>query len=156
MRGIPLQYPLKPYNQQANTAPFPGISLRSFMEQTTTYEDMPVPFAPLLRQGTWIGIALMVVCTLLTLLIASIGYGASRSLFILGGQLYAYLDWLIGNAWLFWVNLILLGFSVAFLVVTRGLKQGKLLYHKLAFVLFLGGILNTAMFLFPIVVLGIN
>ena len=47
-RVIPLHYPIEPYNQQAKSAPpFPGISLRSFMENTTTYEDMPVPFAPL-------------------------------------------------------------------------------------------------------------
>ena len=126
------------------------------MEHTTTYEDMPVPLTPLLRRGAWIGIGVIAACTLLTLLIGAMGYGASRVLPILGGQLYSYLDWLIGSAWLFWVNVLLLASSVALLVVTRGLKQGKQLYHRLAFALFLGGIVNITMFLFPLVVLGIN
>jgi hypothetical protein len=151
-----LQYSLKPYHQKANAAPFPGISLRSFMEQTTTYEDQPVPLTPLLRQGAWIGLVLTLVCTILTLLISAIGYGAISSLLILGNQLDAYLGWFTGHAWLFWVNASLLCSSAALLVVTRGLKQGKLLYHRLAFVLFLAGIANIALFVFPIVVLVIN
>jgi hypothetical protein len=126
------------------------------MENTTTYEDLPVPFTPLLRQGAWIGIAVVAACTLLTLLIGTIGYGASRSLFLLGGQLYSYLDWLIGSTWLFWVDVLLLVSSVALVILTRGLKQGKQLYHRLAFALFICGIVNIAMFLFPVVVLGIN
>ena len=157
MRGIPLNYPLEPYNQQANSAsPFPGISLRSFMEHTTTYEDMPVQFTPLLRQGTWIGITVIAACTLLTLLLGATGYGASRWLPILGGQLYSYLVLLIGSTWLFWVDVVLLVSSVALAIVTRGLKQGKQLYHRLAFALFVCGLVNISMFLFPVVVLGIN
>lgn len=156
-KEISLHYPLEPYNEQANSAPpFPGISLRSFMEHTTTYEDMPAPFTPLLRRGAWIGIGVIAACTLLTLLIGAIGYGASKSLLILSGQLYAYMDWLIGSSWLFWVNVLLLASSVALLIVTRGLKQGKQLYHRLAFAMFLCGMANIAMFLFPIVVVGIN
>ena len=81
---------------------------------------------------------------------------ASRSLLILGNQLYTYLDWFAGDAWLFWINAALLCSSAALLVVTHGLKQGKLLYHRLAFVLFLAGIANSALFVFPIVVLAIN
>ena len=152
-----MRYQIEPYNSQNSSAPqFPGISLRSFMENTTTYEDMPVLFTPLLRQGAWIGIGVIAACTLLTLLIGAIGYGASRSLLILGGQLYSYMDWLIGSSWLFWVDVLLLASSVALLVVTGGLKQGKQLYHRLAFALFLCGIANIAMFLFPVVVVGIN
>ena len=152
-----MRYPIEPYNEQADSAPpFPGISLRSFMENTTTYEDMPAQFAPRLRQGAWIGIGVIAACTLLTLLIGAMGYGLSRVLPIFGGQLYSYLDWLIGSTWLFWVNVVLLVASVALLVVTRGLKQGRQLYHRLAFAVFLCGIANIAMFLFPLVVLGIN
>jgi hypothetical protein len=152
-----MRYQIEPYNPQNNSAPqFPGISLRSFMENTTTYEDMPVPFTPLLRQGAWVGIGVIAICTLLLLLISATGYGASRSLLILGGQLYSYMNWVIGSAWPFWINTLLLASSVALLVVTRGLKQGKQLYHRLAFALFLCGIANIAMFLFPIVVVGIN
>ncbi len=152
-----MHYPIEPYNERANSPPpFPGISLRSFMENTITYEDMPAPLTPLLRRGAWIGIGVIAACTLLALFISAMGYDASRSLLILGGQLYAYLNWLIGSAWLFWVDILLLAASVVLLVVTRGLKQGKQLYHRSAFALFLCGLANIAMFLFPVVVLGIN
>ena len=152
-----MRYQIEPYNPQNNSPPkFPGISLRSFMENTTTYEDMPVPFTPLLRQGAWIGLGVIATCTLLILLIGATGYGASRSLLILGGQLYSYMNWLIGSSWPFWINTLLLASSAALLVVTRGLKQGKQLYHRLAFALFVCGIANVVLFLFPLVVVGIN
>jgi hypothetical protein len=149
-----MRYQIERYNSQNNS--FPGISLRSFMENSTTYEDTPVPFTPLLRRGAWTGIGVIAFCTLLTVLIGTVGYGASRMLPILGGQLYAYLNVLIGGSWLIWVDVLLLASSIALLVVTRGLRQGKQLYHRLAFALFLCGIANIAMFLFPVVVVGIN
>ena len=153
-----MRYQLEPYNQHPKPArPLPGISLRSFMERTTIYEDLPVPFDRQLRQGTWVGMGIIVACTLLMLLLRVIGYGASSGLFVLGDQLFSYLDWLVGGPWLFfWVNVLLLASSVALLVVTRGLRRGKELYHRLAFALLLYALVDVCLFLFPIVVLLLN
>jgi len=151
------EYPLEPYNRQDKLPSLPGMSLKAFMEQTTTYENLPAPFSPRLRQGAWTGMALTLIGTIVVLLLSEFGGNIFPSFFfILSAQRDTYLHWMTQSPLIAYIDGLLFGFGVVLLIQTRNLRRGRPIHQWLALVQALGGTTNLLMLTIPIILVLIN
>jgi hypothetical protein len=151
-----LRYLPQQLDNQSTFSSFSGISLRSFIERTTVYEDMPVPFEARLRRATWTGIVLTLVGLIVTRLLPP--QEAVRGVFflVLADQLHDYMGYIVRSPWILGVDCVLLVAALVLLVQTRNLQRGKLLYHWFAFAEALAGAVNLFVLAIPLFLVVLN
>ncbi len=141
----------------ADPPSYPGISVSDFLRQTTVYEDLPVPFAPRLRQGAFAGMALTLAGSLFLALLPEMQpFIASVPLLLLHGFLNAYAQWIESTPLLNYINGALLSSSLVLLIMTRNLRRGRLPLHWLACAEALGGSANLVLLLIPLCIVCVN
>jgi hypothetical protein len=155
-KGVLLRYLPQQLDNQPTFSSISGTSLRSFIERTTVYEDMPVPFDVRLRRATWTGIVLTLVSLIVTRLLPAQEAVRGAFFLVLADQLRSYIGYIVRSPWILGVDCVLLVAALVLFVQTRNLRLGKLLYHWLAFVQALAGGVNLLMLAIPLFLVMLN
>lgn len=121
----------------------------------------PVPFSPFLRHATRTGIVLTLLVAAIILLLPQFGSALHAILLplipvSLNSFLSGYLYWLTHNRWIGFFEGGLVVASGVLLIFTHNLHQGNQSQHWLAGIEALGGLLNLALVLVPLVVILAN
>jgi hypothetical protein len=136
---------------------WPGISLHDFMQQTTVYEQMPVPFSPQLRRSAFIGMLFTLIAMLGSAVLPPLCRESNiLNLPFLGSFnaiLYGYVGWMSAQVWLSYFNGALLVSGLLLLMLSRNLHVGPPWQHWGAFAHAVIGVINILLVLFPLALL---
>lgn len=151
-------FPFEDNRDDTDTVPpYPGMNMNDFMQQTSIYERQAVPFSPLLRRATYLGM-------LLTLATICITQGIPRlfgpihlpGFFLLSDRFNAYFGWCVQSQSLGYIEGFLIGSGLVLLLITRNLRRGNIIQLWFAFLHVLGGSANFLLLALPFAILMAN